>query len=80
MIILEHQPDWTKYPGACRQVGVRGCTSVTANNVALLQIRQPLAAALAEAGECNTVWHELRHALGYVHAEPHGYTPVDHTR
>lgn len=79
VIHLAHEPDWTKYPGGCRVPQIRGCTDRTPA-MAVILTRQPLAEMLAEPGECNTVFHELRHALGFTHAEAHSYTPRDYTR
>ncbi len=80
VIFLEHQPDWTQYRGLCQAPQIRGCAIAGAQGATVLQFRQPIAAMLADPGECNVVWHELRHALGYRHAEAHAYTPIDRTR
>jgi hypothetical protein len=80
-ITIRHEPDWRKYPGTCNDFNIQGCASRTKisenyHHVDIL-VREPLD---NYKGTCNTLTHEIRHALGEIHPEAHSYTPRDYTR
>ena len=82
-ITIERLDDWRDYPGACRQIGVRGCAVrfETDNHVdTRILIVGSVEESLKSTHACEPVAHEIRHALGYSHDETHSYTPKDHTR
>lgn len=77
------EPDWRKFPKGCDEMGIRGCTSafiLDSQTISEIVLREPLETMLQEKGECNVVFHEFRHAMGYTHKEAHSYTPRDYTR
>jgi len=83
VITIRHEPDWKNYPGTCRQFGIRGCAARTVvgdTHIVDILVREPIEKAFTQAGSCNVIDHELRHAKGEVHAEAHSYTPQDYTR
>ena len=80
-ITIRHEPDWRKYPGTCNDFNIRGCAARSVNfdgtqHVDIL-VREPLD---SYTGACNTLRHEIDHALGMRHKEPHRYMPRDYTR
>lgn len=80
-ITIHHEPDWRNYPGLCRNFNTQGCATRSIKpdggvHVDILLKDPPD----SYTGTCNTLTHEIRHALGEVHAEPHSYTPRDYTR
>jgi len=83
IITIRHEPDWRNYPGECRALGIRGCATRTVigdSHIVDILVREPIEKAFTQAGSCNVIDHELRHAKGEVHAEAHSYTPQDYTR
>lgn len=80
-ITIRHEPDWRKYPGLCRNFNTQGCAERTINPVGGVHVDILLKDPPdSYTGTCNTLTHEIRHALGEVHVEPHSYTPRDYTR
>jgi hypothetical protein len=77
VITIRHEPDWRNYPGTCRQFGINGCASRSPSGVVEILVKEP---PDSYTGTCNTLTHEIRHALGEIHPEPHSYTPRDYTR
>jgi hypothetical protein len=80
-ITIRHEPDWRNYPGSCKDFNIRGCAerSVLADgthHVSIL-VKDP---PDSYTGTCNTLKHEIDHALGLTHPEKHSYTPRDYTR
>ncbi len=81
VITLSIEPDWRKYQGACASLGVKACTTIDVRSgLAAIQLTRPLDESLGDTGACNPVWHELKHGMGYDHAEAHLYQPRDHTQ
>ncbi len=76
VIAIRHEPDWRNYPDACRDFNIQGCASREGDLVTIL-VKEPLD---SYKGSCNTLTHEIRHALGESHPEAHSYTPRDYTR
>ena len=80
VVTVHLEPDWRKFPGICRDFGIRGCTSTQrmADGTlwAEIRIRWPAEAWHA----CSTLEHEYRHAAGLDHREAHQVVPQDYSR
>jgi hypothetical protein len=75
-VIIRQESDWRNYPGTCRKFEIQGC-AWRVGTTAYILVKYPVE---SYKGSCNTLTHELRHAMGETHLEAHSYTPRDHTR
>lgn len=77
------QPRWEDRPGICRNPNNLACTDFSyegAKLVATVLVPELPEETISNPGHCDRTMHELLHALGLDHVEPHLYVPRDYAR